>query len=721
MAPPIRGDAYLVKLLKYLDTHKSRLAAPPHAAAAPSSATGTATDTATDTTAGSLWQQTYTIATLGLDPSSAPLNPALATVFSLGLSSAAGAPAAAAAQQQHVSHRARKPLTLRLPPDRILFLLLMFQASTTPAISTSPLIRPTDVALPTGVAVHPAASPDGADGQVREGDVASVRSWVGSLRSVGGAFAGGGGGRKADSWTSWFGGGTKRKEAALDIETTLKALFAALTLLPSLCVPAPTTSDPRIEDLDQQGVYTRLGGLDVRVPLAIFRSLVSLELDGLDPRAVIIPTLPGLKALTIKDVPDGEDWLEDLLCEAHEENTPTTIRFPSLQYLSLPNTSLLTFPLPDGYISSTLTHLDVSGNLLNALPATLAQLTALQSLNFRTNLVTSVRNAVKLVPCVRALNLRDNKIDCLAGLDALRELQRVDVRHNTLHDVDELSRLATLPWLREVWAAGNPFTTAEDNEDARWKVRVWEAFVVEQGEDVMERLSLDGYLATWAERRAVAARVRRRGRRASGRELAASLRAPTERPDTGATTLSSRLGPQDVSTWTTTPTTTPTPKSRRKQRIVELESTARELAVDPEPRGDRVKLALEDALESPIANVDETTPTPGHQNGNGNGHSKTEVDGPTAETRSPLPEATSTEGGEDLRKRMEALRTEVGDSWLSVLAGQAKGLPAPAPAPAPGPAPAPPGSEALHQPTGAPSAVQVIQVRRKAGKGKGKK
>lgn len=418
----------------------------------------------------------------------------------------------------------------------------------------------------------------------------------------------------------------------------------------------------------------------------------SLELEGIDPRAVIVPVLPGLRALTVKDVQDGEDWLEGLLCVLKDTEAPTTIRFPSLQYLSLPNTSLFTFPLPEGYVSSSLTHLDVSGNLLNALPATLAQLTALQSLNIRTNLVTSVRNAVKLAPHLKALNLRENKIDCLAGLDALRDLQRVDVRHNAIYDVDELSRLAVLPCLREVWAAGNPFTTDEANEDARWKVRVWEAFVVEQGEEVMERLSLDGYLATWAERRTVMTRVRRRGRTARPRE---SAREETE------TRSSSRAHEHATAPAIATPTPS---RARRKQRIVQLDETARALVVDTDPPPERVKMALEDALESPMTSVEETRPS---RRTNGNGSSE-ETPEPTAEPRAIAEEPS--EGGEELRKRMEALRTEVGDSWLSVLAGQARGSPAPTP---------PPTRDAPDDSTRV-SGVQVVQVKRKV-KGKAKR
>lgn len=197
--PPIDGDAYVRKLLKYLDTHKSRLAAPPYAPQPSSAAPSPG-----GLPVGNVWQQTYTIATLGLDPSSSPLNPTLATVFSLGLASTAGVPA--------TTTRAPtvKPLTLRLPPDRILYLLLLFQSSSTPAIATSSLIRPTDEPLPPGVSVLPSDYRDQGD---REGDVQSVRSWVGSLRSVGGVFAGSKGKDAGGGWTSWFGSGQRKRES----------------------------------------------------------------------------------------------------------------------------------------------------------------------------------------------------------------------------------------------------------------------------------------------------------------------------------------------------------------------------------------------------------------------------------------------------------------------------------------------------------------------------
>ncbi|KAJ9101651.1 hypothetical protein QFC20_005184 [Naganishia adeliensis] len=69
--------------------------------------------------------------------------------------------------------------------------------------------HPTDGrTAPPGVSVLPSDYRDQEGG--KEGDVQSVRSWVGSLRSVGGVFGGGKKGKDA-GWTGWF-GGRKREE-----------------------------------------------------------------------------------------------------------------------------------------------------------------------------------------------------------------------------------------------------------------------------------------------------------------------------------------------------------------------------------------------------------------------------------------------------------------------------------------------------------------------------
>jgi hypothetical protein len=205
---PVEGEVYISKLLKFLSTNKTRLSTPPHASAV-------------GTPVGNVWQQTWTIATLGLDPNSSPLNPTLAQVFSLGLATPTSTPRAAISTGKPVKADV-KPLTLRLPPDRLLYLLLLFQSSPTSSISSSPNLGKTDIPVPPGVQLVAGSALTGTAGS-QEGDVKSIQSWVGSLKSVGGVFGTGSSGRKKASdtgstWTTWFGGA---KKEAMDQGTFL--------------------------------------------------------------------------------------------------------------------------------------------------------------------------------------------------------------------------------------------------------------------------------------------------------------------------------------------------------------------------------------------------------------------------------------------------------------------------------------------------------------------
>jgi hypothetical protein len=148
--PPISGRDYLVKLHKYLSANIARLAPPLRQKNQDAS-----------------WlQQSYTLLTLGLDPNSAPLSRAVKVPLTLGF----GAPAAP-------QHRHTKPVLLRLPPDKLLYLLLRWQSLP----QSLPHVGHTDVPVPDGVS---GAVKGARDGRYGEGDVESVRSWVGSIRSV---------------------------------------------------------------------------------------------------------------------------------------------------------------------------------------------------------------------------------------------------------------------------------------------------------------------------------------------------------------------------------------------------------------------------------------------------------------------------------------------------------------------------------------------------------
>ena len=163
---PLSGAAYLGTLHKYLLANFTKLAPP-------------------RTPAEATWlQQSYTLLTLGLDPTSAPLSRTLKVPLTLGFGGSNpstsvrnGSSPSTRAQSQLPS---RRPLVLRLPPDRLLYLLLRWQSLPQKLQHVGRTDEPIAPGVPIG------ARGARADTRVRRGggDVESVRSWAGSMRSV---------------------------------------------------------------------------------------------------------------------------------------------------------------------------------------------------------------------------------------------------------------------------------------------------------------------------------------------------------------------------------------------------------------------------------------------------------------------------------------------------------------------------------------------------------
>ena len=262
----------------------------------------------------------------------------------------------------------------------------------------------------------------------------------------------------------------------------------------------------------------------------------SLELEAYDPRALLIPPNPALRSLTVRDVQDADDWVEELLLDdsvpngtaasgpgetsadaASSTTAPPKPRFPNLRHLSLPRGSLLDLPsLP----LTALTHLDLSHNLLESLPTSLASMHSLQSLNMSDNVITSVRSAPSVLGNVQTLNLARNRIDCLVGLERVKGLQRVDVRGNAIEQWEEVGRLADLPLLKEVYWESNPGR----DDDGRIELGV---LFAEHGVEVL----LDSREWTWSEKRKIERVMQTRGivprsARATGHVLGHSHPAP---------------------------------------------------------------------------------------------------------------------------------------------------------------------------------------------------
>jgi hypothetical protein len=149
---PVQGSDYILKLHKYLKANISRLAPAPQR---PSEAT--------------FLQQSYTLLTLGLDPSSRPLSRNIKVPLTLGFGTPVEAPATPT-----------KPILLRLPPDRLLYLLLRWQSLP----QGVPHVGRTDVPISPGVPVAARGARVDERERKSQGDVDSVKSWVGSMRSV---------------------------------------------------------------------------------------------------------------------------------------------------------------------------------------------------------------------------------------------------------------------------------------------------------------------------------------------------------------------------------------------------------------------------------------------------------------------------------------------------------------------------------------------------------
>lgn len=63
-------------------------------------------------------------------------------------------------------------------------------------------------------------------------------------------------------------------EQATDIsDKLLLDLYAIFNTLPGLLLHPPFSTDPPVAELMDAGGYTQLGGIDVRVPLDVFRNL----------------------------------------------------------------------------------------------------------------------------------------------------------------------------------------------------------------------------------------------------------------------------------------------------------------------------------------------------------------------------------------------------------------------------------------------------------------
>lgn len=255
-------------------------------------------------------------------------------------------------------------------------------------------------------------------------------------------------------------------------------------------------------------------------PLHTFKSLTHLTLEGVAPAALVgwdrlCVQLTHLTA-TQTHVPDVSDMLVGLVCRDAGRSTLPAAAWHALRHVALPHNDL-TFLAPEAVAAlPSVVHLDLSHNLLNAVPPALSDAMHLQSLNVADNLIDSVLGIYQALPHIRALNLRGNRIESLCGVERLAHLAQIDVRDNEVQDVREVGRLATLPHMSHVWIAGNPVMHLVPDV----RVACWTEFALES-----RTVRLDDAAPGFWERRRLAERLSHHVPASSSRYL--DVEAPT--------------------------------------------------------------------------------------------------------------------------------------------------------------------------------------------------
>jgi len=305
---------------------------------------------------------------------------------------------------------------------------------------------------------------------------------------------------------SWWG-----KPAPPTINVELKYIYSSFTKLPALSVRSP---GPKIISELQNDPSN-----DCAIPLDSFKNLQSLECVDIDPRVLLgwDRVAECVRSLTIKrggmeDVSDvfiglvlddqatreGQgttlrrkraprepsrqgsfhgtrlpDSVPEVSEDAHTDDEPSDApKLPSwkwgfLKHLCLADNSLTVFPTaPLPYLTSV-THLDLSSNLLVSIPPGLSALYNLVSLNLSDNMIDSVLGIYQRLGSITSINLSKNRLESICGLERLTALERVDIRYNILDESAEVGRLAVLPNIKEVWVEGNPLTEIEEGHRIR--------------------------------------------------------------------------------------------------------------------------------------------------------------------------------------------------------------------------------------------------------------
>ena len=304
-------------------------------------------------------------------------------------------------------------------------------------------------------------------------------------------------------------------------------------------------------------------------------------------------------------------------------------------------------------LTGSLTSLDLSSNHFAAVPDSISTLSNLRALNLSNNMIDSLHSLTRSpLPAITAFNLRANRLASLAGIERMLSLERVDLRDNALTDPTELARLTSAPNIAEIWIAHNPFTKTHPS----YRITIFNLFRSTPG--YTEDIILDGSGPGMVERRSLIDRVAEPPnppvvKLPQHPSLAATKIAPIEVKKKEDPQLLRRDSEKSIHLVTQSQVARARKKVPRR-RVVEL------TGADPAS-------IYDDNYLSSAPQARSLTPTatlPGRT---------VSVEGLPSHESIPAPisgAATNTDWelkADEYRKRIEALKNEVGSGWLTVL------------------------------------------------------
>ncbi|KAF2867111.1 hypothetical protein BDV95DRAFT_503235 [Massariosphaeria phaeospora] len=182
--------------------------------------------------------------------------------------------------------------------------------------------------------------------------------------------------------------------------------------------------------------------------------------------------------------------------------------FPStkwrfLRHLSLADNALTSISVTSlAPLANTLQSLDLSANLFTEIPDSLATLSSLRALNLSNCMIETLHSLGRNpLPAIATLNLRSNRLISLAGIERLLSLERVDLRDNKLTDPTEVARLTGVPEITEIYVSRNPFCKSYSN----YRVTIFNLFRKTPG--YPEDIVIDSTGPTSGERKQLIDRV----------------------------------------------------------------------------------------------------------------------------------------------------------------------------------------------------------------------